>query len=310
MKYFLISIICLTALCGCSRQETKEALPGDYKRIVTLSPSLSETVCALGLGDRIVGVTAFASYPDEVKKKAKIGGYSDINIEAVYALKPDLVLALEQQEDTTRQLQTLNLNIAYFRNDTIEETLQMIEKAGILLQVPEKAKKICNSIATEQARIRETAASLPQRRVLVSVGRNMGTGAIGDVYAAGNNTIFGEIIALAGAQNVCTGHAPYSKLGKEALLRLNPEVIIDLIPDLDTMPVTEEEVRRQWQEYQELDAVRNNRVSINTSNYICIPGPRLPLLIHELAAAIHPEYYQPAKNPENGTQTAPLPDTP
>ncbi len=247
---------------------------------------------ALGLGERVIGVTAFARYPEEVKKTARIGGYSDINIEAVYALKPDLVLALEQQDSSTRQLRALGLHIAEFNSETIEDILDQIQRIGTLLQRSEKAKELCRSIQKECQILEQAAETQPRHRVLISVGRNMGTGEIGDVYAAGQNTLFGQIIELAGGENVYQGKAPYAALGKEALLRLNPEIIIDLIPDMDKMiDFTKAEARKQWDKIPEIAAVRNNRITINMASYICIPGPRITLMIRDIAAAIHPDLY-------------------
>jgi iron complex transport system substrate-binding protein len=291
MKKPALILPALLLLCSaCKPAAEPNAAPGDYRRVVTLSPSLSETMYALGLGDRVVGVTAFARCPEEVNQKPKVGGYSDINIEAVYALKPDLVLALEQQEDTLRQLRALNLNLAQFKNETVEDILDLIRRTGALFSRPKKAETLCRTIEDELSRLKQAAQTRPRRRVLVSVGRNMGTGKIGDVYAAGPKTLFGQIIELAGGENVYQGTAPYAALGKEAILRLNPEVIIDLIPDMDTMQeYTQAAALEQWIAFGEIDAVLNGNVTINMSSYICIPGPRITLMIRDIAQAIHPD---------------------
>jgi len=293
MKKLLAIFSVLAALLsgpGCERSEISGEVPGDYRRVTTLSPSLSETMYALGLGDRVIGVTAFARYPEDVIHKPKIGGYSDINIEAVYALKPDLVLALEQQEDALRQLTALGLHPVRFKNDTIHDILNLIRRVGFLFNRTEKAEELCLRIEAEQKRLIEAASTRPRRRVLVSVGRNMGTGKIGAVFAAGPNTLFGEIITMAGGENAYQGTAPYASLSKEAILRLNPEVIIDLIPDMDKMiDFTKAEALKQWDEFPALDAVRNGEVTINMSSYICIPGPRIILMMRDIARAIHPD---------------------
>jgi iron complex transport system substrate-binding protein len=280
----------LVAVSGCKRDESSRGTPGNYQRVVPLSPSLSETLYALGLGDRVVGVTAFARYPEEVKQKPKIGGYSDINIEAVYALKPDLVLALEQQEDTVRQLRALKIEPVQFKNETIGDITILIRRIGTLFDRSEKAEELCAGIEAEKKLLAENAKSKPRRRVLVSVGRNMGNGKIGNVYAAGPGTLFGEIITLAGGENVYQGTAPYASLSQEAILRLNPEVIIDLIPDMDTMKeYTQAAALEQWEKFGKVDAVLNKNVTINMSSYICIPGPRITLMMRDIARAIHPD---------------------
>jgi len=284
------TLFLLTALNGCRPPEPLEIPPGDYQRIVTLSPSLSETLYALGLGERVVGVTFYARWPEEVIAKPKVGGYTDINIEAVYALQPDLVLALEQQDSTIRQLRALGLPVVAFKNETPDEILHLIRCVGTLLNRNEKAEALCREIDAARETLRAEAATRPRPRVLVSVGRNMGSGRIGDVHAAGPATLFGEIIQLAGGENVYQGEAPYAALSKEAILRLNPEVILDLIPDIDTLKeYTQTEALRQWQEFGHVDAVVNGRVSIHVADYICMPGPRVAQTMQDLARAIHAE---------------------
>jgi len=279
-------LLLFTTACKPSVKPT--VLPGDYRRVVALSPSLSETLYALGLGDRIAGATAFARYPEEIKNIPKIGGYSDINIEAVYSLNPDLVLALEQQEDAVRRLRILGLTVSEFKNETIDEILDLIRTVGYLFQRTAEAEKLCNEIEAKKQRLKDRASGRPRFRVLVSVGRNMGNGKIGDVYAAGPNTLFGEIVEMAGGKNVYQGKAPYAALGREAILRLNPEIIIDLIPDMDTLQdYTKAAALAQWREFGKVDAVRNERVTINISSYICIPGPRIVMMMRDIEACIH-----------------------
>jgi iron complex transport system substrate-binding protein len=256
---------------------------------VALSPSLSEAAFALGYGDYVVGVTAFADYPPEVVKLPKVGGYSEINTEAVYALNPDLVLALGQQEDTIRRLQSLGIRTASFNNDTLEDIIDMFREMGALLDREVKANELITEIETTKKYITEKTKDVPKRKVLVSVGRSMGTGDIGDVYVAGENTIYGQIIRIVGGISAFEGPMPYAAIGKEAILRLNPEVILDLIPNLESMSdYSKADAMAQWQVFDAVDAVKNGEITICTANYICVPGPRVAMTMRDLAKAIHP----------------------
>lgn len=286
-----IAIALIISLAGCRQQPdaSQTILPHDVQRIVALSPSLSEAVFALGLGDRVVGVTAFADYPPEVKRLPKVGGYSEINTEAVFALNPDLVIALEQQNATVERLRSLGIPTATFTNDKLEDIINMFSKMGTLLKREERARQLITEIEQTQQMLAAKTAGRPQRKVLVSVGRNMGTGEIGDVYVAGRNTIYGEIIELVGGISAFEGSMPYAALGREAIIRLNPEIILDLIPNLDQMPdYSEADALAQWQSFDSLDAVVNDGITICTANYICVPGPRVALMMRDLAQAIHP----------------------
>jgi iron complex transport system substrate-binding protein len=283
-------ILLLLILIGCRQQPTPSVRANDYQRIVALAPSLSETVFALGLGDRVVGVTAFADYPSAVTNLPKVGGYSEINIEAVYTLKPDLVLALNQQGETIERLQSLGIPTAAFNNTSLNDIKHMIKGVGELLNRPDAASQYLDNIEASLAAIIDQTGDLPSRRILVSVGRNMGTGSISEVYVAGRKTIYGEIIEQLGAENVYQGDAPYVALSREAILRLNPDVILDLIPNLDQMHAySRSDALKQWQVFETINAVTQNQVIICAANYICIPGPRVGLMIRDLAHSIYPE---------------------
>lgn len=279
------------ALLGCQQKTGKLAPPPPHRiqRIVALSPSLSEAVFALEKGDRLVGVTAFADYPPEVIALPKVGGYAEINTEAVYALEPDLVIGLDQQETTLQRMRELGIPTASYNNDSLEAIIHMFHNLGTILGSEERAQFLMQDIETTKKLLAEKTRDLPRRKVLVSVGRNMGTGEIGDVYVAGRNTIYGQIIALVGGVSAYEGSMPYVALGREAIMRLNPEVILDLIPNLDKMPdYSTEDALMQWQVFDTIDAVIQKQITICTANYICVPGPRVALMMRDVAQAIHP----------------------
>jgi iron complex transport system substrate-binding protein len=286
----LFLFVLIMVIGGCRRDtvsvmQKNETIP----RLVALSPSLSEAVFALGVGGQLVGVTAFADYPPEVKDLPKIGGYSEINVEAVFALNPSLVLALNQQENTVKRLRSLGIQTATFSNDTLEDIIAMLQEMGNLLKRQERAQELINEIEDTKKTLAGITADLPPRKVLVSVGRNMGTGAIGDVYVAGSNTIYGQVIELVGGTSAFEGSMPYAALGREAIMRLNPDVILDLIPNLDQMPnYSEKDAIEQWAGFDTLDAVIHSNIVICTANYICVPGPRVAMMMRDLAKAIHP----------------------
>ena len=132
--------------------------------------------------------------------------------------------------------------------------------------------------------------NLPAPRVMVSVGRNMGSGTIKEVYICGQDTLYGELVDLAGGKNVSFGlEVKFPVVSGEGILRLNPEVILEVIPDLEESGWREEDVLSQWNLLSGVDAVAHRRVFVLSHNYAVVPGPRFICILEDMARLIHPE---------------------
>ena len=130
----------------------------------------------------------------------------------------------------------------------------------------------------------------PQSRVLLSIGRTMGTGTLKDVYIAGKNTFYDELITTIGGKNAYEGvNIAYPVLSAEGLLHLDPDVIIDLVPDMDKRGLDKKTILREWSSVPGVKAVKYGRVHILSGDYTVIPGPRFILLLEDLARMLHPE---------------------
>ena len=125
---------------------------------------------------------------------------------------------------------------------------------------------------------------------MVSLGRNMGSGRMEDVYIVGRDGFYDEMIRMAGGVNVFDGGSiKFPTVSAEGIMRLNPEVIIDMVPDLADAGLSEEQVAMEWQSLAGVDAVKNGRVHVLAQDYVVIPGPRFILILEAMAHAIHPE---------------------
>ena len=267
--------------------ERKASVSAPLRRLVSLAPSVTETIFALGGGDRLVGVTRYCSYPPEARKIAKIGGYIDPSLEAILRLRPDLVVVTVENREIVARLKGLGLKTLVVNQNTLSGILESFVQIGEALGEEERARKIVSGIRKGIERIRRRTEGLPKPRVLLSMGRAMGAD-VNEVYAAREGTFFDEIIGIAGGVNVCRGDVlKVPVLSGEGLIRLNPEVILDLVPEGSGSDTSR--VLADWKAFSHLAAVRNRRVYALTGDYVVVPGPRLLNILEDVAKAVHPE---------------------
>lgn len=259
-------------------------------RIVSLAPSITETLFALGLGDRVVGVTRYCRFPAAALTKAKVGGYYDPNYEEIVRLKPDLIIMLAEHKTPDLHCATLAVS-----HDSIAQILESIARIGGRCGAAVKAKEMTADIMGEIDTIKRRVRGLHRPRVLVSVGRAMGSSAF---TAAGERTFYNEMITLAGGTNALENTAvPFPMVSTEGMLRINPEIIIEMVPDsCSDFYGTEkgwkpEKAIAGWNKIPAVDAVKNRRVHLFAQDYALIPGPRFIYILEQMARVIHPEIH-------------------
>jgi len=266
----------------------KAACPGDCRRIISLAPSITEILFSLGLGDRVVGVTRYCAYPAEALTKTKVGGYYDPNYEEILRLKPDLVIMLREHDAAKRYLGNFHVHVLPVDHNTIGDIVQSIAVIGRACGSSRAADSIVASINTVMARIRSKTANARRPRVLVSVGRSMG--AVSDLCIAGADTYYDEMIRLAGGQNAFIKRGiAYPILSFEGICRINPEVVIDMAPECGGKAESDGTILAQWNKVGMIDAVRSGRVYIFRQDFAEIPGPRIVVILEQIAKILHPE---------------------
>ncbi|MCE5250075.1 helical backbone metal receptor [bacterium] len=259
-------------------------------RIISLSPGITETLFALGLGDKVVGVTRFCNYPPEARKKPRIGGYIDPNYEAIAALRPDIVFLLTVHEEAVNYLRDMGIHYVTVRNEKTADILDAIMTIGKTCGMEDKAREIVSDINGRIGVIKKKTDGLQRPRVLISVGRTVGSGSLSEVFVAGHNTFYDELITYAGGINAYEGHdVAYPSLSGEGILMLDPDIIVDLLPGFGTMDINEAAAIKDWEGVPGLEAVKNHRISVIDSDYTVIPGPRFIMLLEDLARIIHKE---------------------
>ena len=290
MKRWFQLIVVSLLLGGCGKPPSAPIPPEEARRVVSLAPSLTECVYAVGAGDRLVGVSSFCTYPEEATSLPRIGGYTDTNYERIYTLQPDLVVLLPEHADARARLQALDIPYLQVDTFTIHDILATLRTFGEAFGTEEMAQRVADDLEERISAIRTATQDAPKRAVLVSIGR--GNDNLAQVYAAGRGTLYDEMLEIAGASNVYGGSLEYAPISRESIMRLNPETIIDLLPDLEKRGgKTAQQATHDWDFLPGVAAVKNGQVHVFTDEYVCIPGPRFILTLEQIAHAIHPECF-------------------
>jgi iron complex transport system substrate-binding protein len=235
------------------------------QRVVSLLPSLTETVCALGACDRLVGVDRYSNWPESARALPQLGGGLDPNIEAVVRLKPDVVFVSHAARIATR-LRTLGLKVMVLDPENHADVRRVLAVVGQVLAVPEAqgAARVWQGIAQGLA---QAAASLPEHarnaRVYIEVSRGP--------FAASEASFIGETLARLGAANIVPATlGPFPKL--------NPEYVVRANPDLIMIGNRSMQAEFNYPGWQALRAIREHRVCVFTNDEADIvvrPGPRM-----------------------------------
>ena len=254
-------------------------------------PSLTEVLFALGVGDRVVGVTDWCKWPPEARRKRHMGGYTDPNYEAIAAVNPDLVLTMPEQTELRKGLERLGIRAVAVGQRSVAEILNSIMAVGRTCGVEVKARNLVSELKERMRSLSSEVRELPRPRVLVGVDRSpVGTGKIENFYAAGGRGFYDELITRAGGINACDVTAvEYPCLSKEGLIGMDPDIVIELLPGLAKKGVTVDKAVSDWNELPMLGAVKSRRIHIVTEDFAVIPGPRFVRILELFARLIHPE---------------------
>ncbi len=259
-------------------------IPQPVRRIVSLAPSVTETLFALGAGDRVVGDTNFCDYPPQAKQKTHIGGPVSPSIEAIAALHPDLVVASREinRLDSVHSLERLGIAVYATDPRNVEQVLSSTERLGELLGAREAANLLTANLRRRLSELGQRLAGLPPKNVLMVVW-------LDPLMSVGRNAFLSDALRRAGAHSVIDSPQSWPTIDLEQVVRLQPEYLIFSNDNA-------QQVQRDLAEVQErpgwrrLDAVRNRRFIV-LSEAISHPSPRLVDGIEQLARALHPSEF-------------------
>lgn len=260
------------------------------RRIVSTAPSITEMLYAVGLGDRVVGVTTYCHYPPQARLKPKIGTYTEPSLEQIAAARPDLVVIQKNPIQLAAKLERLNLKVLEVSHDTVDEVYVSIQRIADAAGVGAAGRKVNDRIRSALAVVQKRVAVRPRQRMMFIVGR--APSRIEDLIAVGRASYLNGIIEIAGGDNVFkNAMAPYPKIGMEEILSRNPQVIVDMGDMSDTEGVTaahKQATVKLWSKYSGVEAVRVGRVFAVASDIFTVPGPRMAEAAKAFAEMLHP----------------------
>ena len=261
------------------------------QRIISMSPSITETLFALGVGDRVVGVTDFCSYPKEACALPKIGGLLNPSVEAWIRLKPDLIIHQDDSHKLRINAQNLGIRTLAISMTRLQNIFETIKTFGEVLGAEAAAHALTQKLQSELQKYKVRLQGIHKKSVLLLL--NEGGGPNGALYAVGRGTFLGELIELAGGENILTDPTiNYPKISKEYILRHSPDVIIQAGPHSNFTPEEKVEKLKEWQRFPTLTAVKNKTIYFIGAEYILIPGPRFLNILDHFARSIHPDTFK------------------
>ncbi|MFQ5656239.1 MAG: ABC transporter substrate-binding protein [Candidatus Methylomirabilales bacterium] len=253
------------------------------RRIVSLAPSLTEILFAVGAGDAVVGVTDYSNYPPEANEKPSVGGGINPNMEMIVDLEPDLVFvsADSNRWDTLRQLEQLQIPVFGVKPLDAEGVFTSIEKVGEVIGRRHEAEVLIAKMRGRIAEVAEKVTHLPRPKVLCAVW-------IDPLFVAGTGTVIDDLIRMGGGTNVVRLPG-FPKYSLEHVLVDPPDVILLA---LDGGGPEDRDLLRRLPVWRDIRAVRDGAVRVVDSNMMNRPGPRIVDAVELLARAFHPEAFR------------------
>jgi iron complex transport system substrate-binding protein len=270
---------------GLGRQVTINAVP---QRIVSLAPSNTEILFALGLGDKVVGVTEYCNYPEAAKTKPKVGGFSTVDIEKVVSLRPDLVLATQIHSKTIiPALEKLGLTVVALTPSSLTGVLDSITLVGKITGQSKEASELVKDLSTRIKSIADETQKLShaQRpRVFYVTWHD-------PLMTAGTGTLSNDVISQAGGQNIASDITGDKTIDLETVINRDPEVIIVSV-GMGTGEDSPWQYIKSESRLKNTQALLTDRVYKIDGDLIHRPGPRIVEALEQMAQFIHPELFE------------------
>ncbi|MFH1397350.1 MAG: cobalamin-binding protein [Candidatus Omnitrophota bacterium] len=285
----IVLIVSLFLVCFQGQSPNSDSMadagtvPVDKPRYVSLAPSTTEILFALGLDKEIIGVSSFCNYPQKTNSKDKIGDFSNPNIEKIISLKPDYIFGTGlEQSPTIDKLRKIELKVYVSDPVNIKELLDSIREIGVITHRQEKAEELLKDIQSRMEKISAQVNLIPREKrpkVFMEVWHE-------PLTTAGGGSFVDEIISLAGGINIASDtKRPYSIFSQEDVIRRNPDYIIIGYMDKKSPP---DSIQRRFG-WDKIKAVTDKKVynDINPDLFFR-PGPRFIDGLEEIHKRLYP----------------------
>ncbi len=266
---------------GASRTQNYELSTTNYqlrikskiqKRIIALSPAITEIIYAIGADDDIIAVSDFCNYPPEAKKKQKVGGAINPSYEQILVSKPDLIIYQGLMSKIKKFCKSYKIPACNVQLDNWKTITNSIQQIGNKTGYSKSAIKLRNQMAKKWNKIRDLAVKKKPVPVLVCVGRE--TGPVASCTTIGKNSFINEALTIAGGSNVCEDViGAYPTIAAEVIAARQPSIIFELRPG---QKINEEQIIKEWEILN-----KNCRIFILTNDFLMVPGPRITKIAEE-----------------------------
>ena len=258
------------------------------QRIISIIPSVTEMLFAMGAGARVVGVGNFDRYPPEALTRTKVGGLIDPDIERIITLKPELVIVYGTQSDLRTQMERTGIPVFLYQHSGLPDITQTIRALGARIGSGKEAGDLADRIEADIADVRTRVAGRPRPRTLIVFGRDAET--LRGIYASGAVGFLHDMLEAAGGTNVFADVKRQSiQTTSELAIARAPEVIIEI--GADTASSSGRNLRA-WDAVGSVPAVRNERVYLLAGDGMMNPGPRISESVRRVAEVLHPEAFR------------------
>ena len=258
------------------------SIPRIPQRIIALSPSVTELLFFLGLGERVAGVTEFSDHLSEAAKKPKVGSFVHINVEKIVDLNPDLVIAGADRNHPAivGLLERAGIKAYVINPRNVQQVIESVKGVGRLCGIPERADALAADLNARLDRVLGKTRSGKKPLVLFQIN-------IRPIMTVNRDTLHHDLIHLAGGVNMSADEPiPYPRISMEEVIRKGPEVII--ISSMERGGHFEE-ARSEWMRWKGVPAVRDGRVHLINADITDRPSPRVLEGLERMARIIHPE---------------------
>jgi iron complex transport system substrate-binding protein len=289
LLFAIVSVVLVTSACFSNRQSPADnktivdemghtvRVPQHPQRIVSLAPSITEILFAIGAADRIAGVTSYCDYPPEAVNKERVGDTLKPNIEKIVAMKADLVIisTSSQLETSFRRLEELQVPVYISNPRTVDQVIDSIDRIGDLVDASKEARDVTRRLRNRVAAVEARVAGSPRPSVLVLLGTE-------PLITIGSASFINDLIERAGGRSISADDkADYPQYSVETVIAKQPEIIL-----LQTGSSELGERLRQT------PAARSNKVFHIDDDLLLRPGPRLIDGLEQIAAKFHPDLFQ------------------
>lgn len=274
---FLLALVAIIAGCGG---------PGSGEGVVCLAPNITETVFALGAGDRVIGVTDFADYPPRVDQLARLGGYVDPDLEQLSLLRPALIIVPGRHEAVTTFAGQNGMAVLNVHMDSLETIDAGIASIGKALDAVDAATTLRREITSVLDGIRDAVAPFERPKVFIVLNRERGD--LSNLQTVGADSFLSELVEVAGGDNIYADTAQaYLEASKETVIVRAPDVILEIQAGRHYTARQSADIVGDWKALDTLPAWKQGRVYILTDSHMMRPGPRITDVARQIAKKLH-----------------------